>query len=106
MSSQVEDVKRLLTAAVNCKSYLDATLLVHQEAAEVSKRLDITFSEARGMVRARIGYFAGYLIHDEGQRMYELFTTEHPVYGRLSARDFDPVNDSWAIGEFMEGLGH
>lgn len=106
MSSQVEDVKRLLTAAVACKTQLQASKLLLQEASGVARKLDLPTDQAIGIVRARIGYFAGYLLRPEGQRIFKLFKTAHPVYGRVPAENFDPVGDSFAIGEFMESLGH
>jgi len=39
--------------------------------------------EATARMRVNIGYFAGYYSHEIADKAYELFDTEHPIFGKL-----------------------
>lgn len=41
-----------------------------------------TYPEARVIERMNIGYWAGYYDQETQTRIYELFETEHPIFGK------------------------
>ena len=53
-------------------------------AAQVEdlKGLGVEEAEARRRVKANIGYFAGYYSAELQDKAYDLFETEHPIFGR------------------------
>ena len=60
-----------------------AAALVETEAAEAAEFYNQPIEEARTKLLQRIGYVTGYFSHQQADKIMELFTTEHPVFGRL-----------------------
>jgi hypothetical protein len=59
----------------------EAALLLTEQIDELVK-LGVTEEEATRRMLANIGYFAGYYSHEIADRTYELFNTEHPIWGK------------------------
>lgn len=41
--------------------------------------------EARRVILSNVGYYAGYYDSETQKRVYRLFNTEHPVFGKMGA---------------------
>jgi hypothetical protein len=59
----------------------EAALLL-TERIEDLVRMGIAREEATRRTLVSIGYFAGYYSHEIADKTYELFNTEHPIWGR------------------------
>jgi hypothetical protein len=59
-----------------------ATAMLEAGVNEVALEHGWTLEQARSALRHDIGYFAGYYEAATADRVYELFDTEHPVFGR------------------------
>jgi hypothetical protein len=60
----------------------NAAALVKEQAEEMVQVLGYDEAEARKIMLTNIGYFAGYYPPEVADRVYEMFGTEHPVFGR------------------------
>ena len=59
----------------------EATTLLAEQVAEIVK-LGVSEEEATRRILANIGYFAGYYSQEIADKAYDLFNTEHPIFGR------------------------
>jgi hypothetical protein len=57
-----------------------------------------TPEQALAVQRENLGYFGGYLSHEDRLRLEELFGVQHPFFGPASAGPVDP-DVAFAIGE-------
>ena len=60
----------------------NAKAIVKEQVEEMVKVLEYDPAEARRIVLQNIGYYCGYYPADFADRVYELFDTEHPIFGR------------------------
>ncbi|KKN58402.1 hypothetical protein LCGC14_0552150 [marine sediment metagenome] len=62
---------------------MDAAVAIttREEAQEFLTAYQATCTKP-GVAAANIGYAAGYYSQDTAQRLYELFSVEHPIFGR------------------------
>jgi hypothetical protein len=59
-----------------------ADAVIAEDVAEMVSVLGYSEADARGILLANIGYFAGYYPDSVADAAYELFRTEHPIFGR------------------------
>jgi hypothetical protein len=59
-----------------------AAAAVQEEVDDMRASLGYDEARARAIVLTNIGYFAGYYPHDVADRVYDLYQTEHPIWGR------------------------
>ena len=60
----------------------NARAIVKEQVEEMVKVLEYDPAEARRIVLQNIGYYCGYYPAEFADRVYELFDTEHPIFGR------------------------
>jgi len=60
----------------------EANLILEAQAEEMIAIGEKDAEEAKRIIRTNIGYIAGYYNHEIADRAYELFDTEHPIFGR------------------------
>ena len=60
----------------------EAAALLASQVEEIVGLGDSNREEATRLVLTNIGYFAGYYAPEIADRAYELFNTEHPIFGR------------------------
>jgi hypothetical protein len=59
-----------------------ADAILKEQVEEIVALGDINEEEATRRFLANIGYFAGYYGHDTADKAYDLFGTQHPIWGR------------------------
>jgi len=59
-----------------------AAAIVKEQVDEMVKVLEYKRAEAKKIVLNNIGYYCGYYPADFADKIYELFDTEHPIFGR------------------------
>jgi hypothetical protein len=59
---------------------------------------------AEDIERQNIGYFAGYYDHDIQKRVYSLFNTEHPIFGKTSPTPEQALKAGMELGMRMKPL--
>ena len=59
-----------------------AAAIVKEQVDEMVKVLEYKRAEARKIVLNNIGYYCGYYPADFADKVYEMFDTQHPVFGR------------------------
>ena len=60
----------------------NAEAIVKEQVEEMVSVLHYQPWEAKKIVLANIGYFCGYYPAELADKVYEMFDTEHPVFGR------------------------
>jgi hypothetical protein len=75
-----EIIGAIVDAEINTKE--KAAALVEQEAIEMAEAYRWSIEAAKAKLLVDIGYATGYLSHAQADRIFELFDTEHPVWGR------------------------
>jgi glutamate synthase domain-containing protein 3 len=77
----------IVDGEINTKD--QAAALVAKEAEEMAQVYDLTVEEARKRLLANIGYVTGYFDHATADKVFEIFETEHPIFGKThpSAED-------------------
>lgn len=60
----------------------DAAALVKERVTEMVELLNYSESDARHIVLQNLGYAAGYYSHEIADRIFDVYSTEHPVFGR------------------------
>ena len=61
----------------------NAEAIVKEQVEEMVSVLHYQPDEARKIVLANIGYYAGYYPAELADKVYEMFETEHPVFGKM-----------------------
>jgi hypothetical protein len=64
------------------KTQARAAEIIEEEAADRETFGKVTVEEARAVLLENIGYMTGYMSPEQGDRIMELFNTEHPIWGR------------------------
>jgi hypothetical protein len=59
-----------------------AAAIVKDQVEEMVTVLHYTEADAKAMLLHNLGYYAGYYTHAQADRVYEMFETEHPLWGR------------------------
>ena len=60
----------------------NAEAIVKEQVDEMVKVLEYNRAEAKKIVLANIGYYCGYYPAELADKVYEMFDTEHPVFGK------------------------
>lgn len=60
----------------------EAAKVIEADIHEIAAEYKIPLSEARTRLLTDIGYYAGYYEAHTADRVFELFNTEHPIFGR------------------------
>lgn len=62
--------------------------------------------KAKYIARENIGYYAGYFDQQTRDRVYDLFETDHPVFGREcpTVNQAFAMGEAWAAGKTIEEL--
>jgi hypothetical protein len=60
----------------------EATAMLEEGTNEIALEHHWPLAKARDALRHDIGYFAGYYDHATADRVYEMYDTDHPVFGR------------------------
>lgn len=70
--------------AVNREGFTkeQATAMLEEGTNTIALEHEWTLERARAALRHDIGYFAGYYDSATADRVYEMYDTEHPVFGK------------------------
>lgn len=79
MRSQIEIMNR---AKAETFTKADAQAIVKEQVDEMVNVLGYTEAEARRITLANIGYITGYYPAELADKVFELFETEHPYFGK------------------------
>jgi hypothetical protein len=60
----------------------NAAAIVKEQVDEMVQVLHYQPDEARHIVLSNIGYYCGYYPADLADKVYEMFDTEHPIFGK------------------------
>jgi hypothetical protein len=60
----------------------NAAAIVKEQVDEMVATLHYQPDEARKIVLANIGYYCGYYSSELADKVYEMFETQHPIFGR------------------------
>ena len=60
----------------------DAAALIKERVNEMVELLNYSESDARHIVLQNLGYAAGHYSHEIAERVFDVYGTEHPIYGR------------------------
>ena len=72
----------MIKAALEAGTKERANQLVTEQVGEMMLVLGYTPEDARRRVLMNIGYYTAYLDYATGDKVLELFDTEHPVFGK------------------------
>jgi hypothetical protein len=87
----------IVDAEINTRE--KASALVEQEAAEMAELYSKPLEEMRKVLLSNIGYATGYLTHAQADRIFELFDTEHPYFGRSHPSPEDALRMGMELGK-------
>ena len=76
----LDEIMRLASAEDFTRE--NAAAIVKEQVDEMVKVLEYDPAEARRIVLQNIGYYCGYYPTDFADKVYEMFDTEHPIFGK------------------------
>jgi hypothetical protein len=80
----------------------NAAAIVKEQVDEMVATLHYQPDEVRKIVLANIGYYCGYYPAELADKVYEMFDTEHPIFGRAHPTPDEILRIGMEMGRRMK----
>jgi len=79
---EIKNIGDLVNGIASCQTQSDADDFFEAYVRSFSARTDLNFNERVNLAQKNVGYLIGYLDTENRKRLYRLFNTQHPIFGR------------------------